>query len=101
MVIAVTGDFVAVGDNGFDRVGEAFGNRAAGHESRLHLFLIEDSEYPPNRGVRAVLALGVLLMVPGAVWKRTHILTALEIERQRYRDPRAVRPAEAAAVMIV
>src|ERR1700722_3227953 len=59
VVIAVAGDLVAVCDDRLHRIRITLGNCAAGEEAGLDALLIENAQNPPNRGVRAVLALGI------------------------------------------
>src|SRR5580704_6782396 len=57
VVIAMTGNLMAVCDNRLHRIRITLGNGAAGEEASLDALLVENAQNAPNRGVRAVLAL--------------------------------------------
>src|SRR5262245_10231702 len=50
--------------------------------------------------MRTVLGLRVLLVVDLAISERPHILTTLEVEGQRHRDPPALGPNDAGGMIL-
>jgi hypothetical protein len=86
-------------NNRFHRFGITLGNCPTGEEGRLHALVFKDTKDAPDASLRPIFGLGIFLMVAGSVRQRMHILAALEIEGQRYRDAGAVRPSKLAIVM--
>src|SRR6202043_3983345 len=98
--IAVASDLMPLGD---DRLGGrrvALGDPATGVEGRLDALLLQYPEDPPDRRVRPVLGLGVLLVIHFSVRTGPHVLAALEIEGQGHRNPAAVGPRESVVLVV-
>ena len=63
----MAGNFVALGDDGLNRVRVTLGDRAAGEKCRLDALLLQDAQDAPDRRVRPVFALRVFLVIARAV----------------------------------
>src|SRR5262245_26115130 len=100
VMVAVPRHFVPAGDDRLHGFRIALGDAPAGQERRLHALLFEDTQDAPHAGIRPVLGLGVFLVIHAAVRQRPHVFAALEIERERDRDPPVVRPEHAVVRMI-